>query len=260
MVLAAYPFNRARRVELSTGLHAIGFANEVQIRRYARSNGALVGEWEEQGAAPTPVVLFETAAALVYDSSVAGPTAPVLGSRSRFEVGPTFGGLSLVSVTADYRRYMMPVRPLTVAMRVQHVGRYGADAADERLLPLVWTVRDLVRGYSMRDAVGRSCSANTCERLTDTGARRVTVANLELRVPLVGPLGVVRDVSRLPIDGFLFGDVGWFASGHAAAPQHTALRSVGGGARLNATGFVFEFAAARAQRGWALAMNFRPGF
>ena len=30
--------------------------------------------------------------------------------------------------------------------------------------------------------------------------------------------------------------------------------------RLNAAGFVFEFAAARAQRGWAFAMNFRPGF
>jgi Tol biopolymer transport system component len=260
MLLAAYPFSRAQRVELSTGVHAIGFATDVQTRRYARSNGAMVGEWEEPGIAPEAVVLFETAAALVYDSSVAGPTAPVLGSRSRFEVGQTFGDLSLVTLTADYRRYLMPARPLTIAMRVQHVGRYGPDAADPRLLPLLWTVRDLVRGYSMRDAVGRACSTNTCARLTDTGARRVSVANVELRVPLIGPLGVVRESGPLPIDGFLFADVGWFASGLPRALQHTALHSLGGGARLNAAGFVFEFAGARAQRGWTLAMNFRPGF
>jgi hypothetical protein len=154
----------------------------------------------------------------------------------------------------------MPARPLTIAMRVQHVGRYGPDAADPRLLPLLWTVRDLVRGYSMRDAVGRACSTNTCARLTDTGARRVSVANVELRVPLIGPLGVVRESGPLPIDGFLFADVGWFASGLPRALQHTALHSLGGGARLNAAGFVFEFAGARAQRGWTLAMNFRPGF
>ena len=52
-----------------------------------------------------------------------------------------------MTLTADYRRYMMPVRSLTVAMRIQHIGRYGADASDGRLLPLIWTVRDLVRGY-----------------------------------------------------------------------------------------------------------------
>jgi hypothetical protein len=260
MMLAAYPFSRAQRVELSTGLHAIGFANEVQTRRYARSNGAMVGEWEEPGIAPDAVVLFETAAALVYDSSVAGPTAPVLGGRSRFEIGQTFGDLSLVTLTADYRRYMMPVRPLTVAMRVQHVGRYGPDAADPRLLPLLWTVRGLVRGHSMRDVVGRSCPASTCERLTGNGARRVSVANVELRVPLMGPLGLIRESGPLPIDGFLFADAGWFASGDPAALHHAALHSAGGGARLNAAGFVFEFAAARAQRGWTLAANFRPGF
>ena len=40
-------------------------------------------------------MLFETGAALVHDSSVAGATAPVLGTRSRFEIAPTFGDLSL---------------------------------------------------------------------------------------------------------------------------------------------------------------------
>jgi hypothetical protein len=206
------------------------------------------------------VGLLETGAALVYDSSVTGATAPVLGSRSRFEIAPTFGDLSFVTLTADYRRYSMPIRPLTVAMRVEHVGRYGADAADGRLLPLVWTVRDLVRGHSMRDAVGRSCSTSACEPLTDTGARRLSVANVELRLPLVGPLGLIRETGPLPIDGFAFADAGWFESGIAGDSRRSRLSSVGGGMRLNATGFVFEFAAARARRSWAFVMNFRPGF
>jgi hypothetical protein len=251
------PVQRARRVEL-TGGHAI--STDLQTRRYARSTGNLIGEWEARGTAPRAIALVETGAAFVSDSSVAGATAPVLGSRSRFEIAPSFGDLSFVTLTADYRRYMMPARPLTVAMRVEHVGRYGADATDGRLLPLVWTVRDLVRGHSMRDAVGRSCSASTCEPLADAGARRLSVANVELRVPFVGPLGVIRESGPLPIDAFVFADAGWFESGIAGASRNSTLSSVGGGVRLNATGFVFEFAGAQAHRGWALVMNFRPGF
>jgi hypothetical protein len=152
------------------------------------------------------------------------------------------------------------MRPVTVAMRVQHVGRYGADATDSRLLPLVWTVRNLVRGHSLRDAVGRSCATNHCQVLTEAGARRATVGNVELRIPFVGPLGVIRESGPLPIDAFLFADIGWFASGTAGTRRYSMLQSSGGGARVNAAGFVFEFAAGRAQRGWTMIVNFRPGF
>jgi hypothetical protein len=260
MMIAAYPFSRVQRLELSAGLHNISFVSDIRTETFARSNGTRIDEREAPGSAPQGVTLLETGAALVYDSSVSGTTAPVLGTRSRFEVAPSFGDLSLVTLIADYRRYLMPARPLTVAFRVQHTGRYGADASDGRLLPLVWTIRDLVRGYSMRDAIGRQCSSITCDSLTEAGARRVTVSNVEVRLPFIGPLGVLRESGPLPIDGFLFADVGMFDSGDRTAMRRSTLHSMGGGARLNATGFVFEFAAARAQRGWALAVNFRPGF
>jgi hypothetical protein len=260
MMMAAYPFSRVQRLELSAGLHDISFVSDIRTETFARSNGTLIDERERRGSAPQGVTLLETGAALVYDRSVSGTTAPVLGARSRFEIAPSFGDLSLVTLIADYRRYLMPAQPLTLAFRVQHIGRYGADAADGRLLPLVWTIRDLVRGYSMRDAIGRRCSSITCDSLTEAGATRVTVSNLEVRLPFVGPLGVLREAGPLPIDAFLFADVGMFDSGDAAAMHRSVLHSAGGGARLNATGFVFEFAAARAQRGWALAVNFRPGF
>ena len=162
MMMAAYPFSRVQRIELSGGAHGISFASDLRTQTYTRSNGSLIDERESRGIAPDSVMLFETGAAIVHDSSVAGATAPVLGTRSRFEIAPTFGDLSLVTLTADYRRYMMPVRSLTVAMRMQHIGRYGADASDGRLLPLIWTVRDLVRGYSIRDAIGGRCTSNVC--------------------------------------------------------------------------------------------------
>ena len=260
MMMAAYPFTRVQRLELSGGLHHISFASDIRSQTFARSTGSLVDEHESRGSAPRAVTMLETGAALVYDSSVAGATAPVLGTRSRFEIAPSVGDLSLVTLIADYRRYMMPARRLTLAWRVQHTGRYGADASDGRLLPLVWTIRDLVRGYSMRDAIGRQCSSITCDSLTDVGARRVTVSNLEARLPVVGPLGVLRESGPLPIDAFVFADIGVFDSIAAASVHRAILRSAGGGARLNAAGFVFEFAAARARRGWALAVNFRPGF
>ena len=196
--------------------------------------------------------------------SVAGPTAPVLGQRSRFEIAPTYGNLSFVTITADYRRYLMPMRPFTLALRVQHVGRYGADAADGRLLPLVWTVRDLVRGYSMREAVGRPCTATACDPLIEAAVRRLFVGNVELRAPLLGPLGLVRESMAVPIDAFLFADAGSFAGRLSGDRSSTTIRTLGAGARLNATGFIFEFAAARTldrgNRSWTLAVNFRPGF
>jgi len=198
-----------------------------------------------------PVTLIETAAALVYDTSLFGATAPVLGSRYRFEAAPAFGDLSLLTLTADYRRYLMPVRPFSLALRLQHVGRYGSDAADPRLLPLVWTLRDLVRGYDPNDVLSTS---------------KYTVANAELRVPLVGPFGRVSGSNALPIDAFVFADAGAFDSRStlSTAISRTMLRSVGAGARLNAGGFVFEFAAVRPldqlPHSWTLAVNFRPGF
>ena len=180
-----------------------------------------------------------------------GATAPVLGTRYRLEASPTVGDLSFLTITADYRRYLMPVRPFSVAFRLQHVGRYGPDAADPRLLPLVWTLRDLVRGYDPR------------ELLTTA---RLTVANAELRVPLAGPFGRLSGSNTLPIDALVFADAGAFDRPLAEwnDVRRTTLRSVGAGIRLNAGGFVFEFDAVRPldrlPRGWTFAVNFRPGF
>ena len=249
--LASYPFSAAQRVEVTGGVHAISYDRQIATQVYAGDTGRLMGQTENDGAAGAPVMLVESAAALVYDTSLFGATGPVLGTRYRVEAAPTFGDLSLITMTADYRRYLMPVRPFSLAFRVEHVGRYGADATDPRLLPLVWTLRDLVRGYDPHDVLTTS---------------RLTVTNAELRVPLVGTFGRVSGSNALPIDALAFADAGAFDTQPVSggAVQRRLLRSVGAGIRLNAGGFVFEFDAVRpldrTPHAWTLAVNFRPGF
>jgi hypothetical protein len=244
--VALYPFSAAQRLELSGGLHNISYDRQIATKVYSSATGKLMREGDDRVPAGASVTGFESAVALVYDSSVFGATAPVLGTRYRLEAAPTLGDLSFVTLTADYRRYVMPVRPFTIAMRVQHVGRYGAAARDSRLLPLVWTLRDLVRGYDPRDVLSTS---------------RLTVANVELRAPLVGAFGRLSGSTALPVDALVFGDAGAFDLGASSLQR---LRSVGAGVRLNAGGFVFEFDAVRVldqlPRGWTFAANFRPGF
>jgi len=248
--LAMYPFSRARRIELSGALHAITSDREIATRVYARGSGALIAESQQPTAGEAAVTLFDTSAALVYDSAVLGGTGPLLGTRYRLEAAPTLGDLSYTTLLADYRRYVMPVPPVTVALRAQHVGRYGFDAGDSRLLPLVWTLRDLVRGYDAQDVLT---------------TRRLTVANLEARIPLIGAFGRLSRANALPVDAIVFADAGAFWSGiTASGGAPTILRSAGAGVRFNAGGFVFEVDGVHAfdvtPRGWRLSFNFLPGF
>jgi hypothetical protein len=266
--LAAYPFSRSRRAELTAGFHRISFAREVNRRRYSSVTGSLLDEDVRASPVARSASLFETALALVHDTSVHGPTGPVLGGRSRIEVAPTVGDLSFVTVNADHRRYFMPLRPLTIAVRVQHIGRYGPGAGDPRLLPLLWTLRDLVRGYAARDAAVDTCSTPaSCGVFGEFTARRFAVSNIEVRLPLVGPLGRVSRSGGLPIDALAFFDMGAFWSRPTTTNSTVTLRtlrSAGAGVRLNAAGFVFEFTAVRPfdrqPSGWRFGVNFRPAF
>jgi hypothetical protein len=248
--LTSYPFSRAKRIEFSGGLHSITADRQVSTRVYARPSGALITESQEPAVGEAAATLFEASAALVYDTSLLGATGPVLGTRYRFEAAPTLGDLSYTTLLADYRRYVMPVAPITVAARFQHVGRYGADAGDSRLLPLIWTIRDLVRGYDAQDVLT---------------TRRLSVANLEARIPLMGPVGLLSRVSALPLDAIVFGDAAAFWNGGTAnSSTPRILRSAGAGIRFNAAGFVFEIDGAHTfdsvPRGWRLSFNFMPGF
>jgi hypothetical protein len=143
-------------------------------------------------------------------------------------------------------------------MRVMHVGRYGSGAGDPRLLPLAWTLRDLVRGYGDTGPVSGDAGYLT--------APRTLVANVEARFPIPGIFTGRMQPLPLPIEGLIFSDAGqfWIPSSFETSAR-PLLRSVGAGVRLTAAGLVFEFDAVRpfdhtVSRGWSFAFNFRPGF
>jgi outer membrane protein assembly factor BamA len=262
-----YPLSRARRIELSAGIDAIGFRTEALTSTYNGLSGRLIDETREQRRGLSPATIGQLGAALVHDTAVHGAASPVLGERYRFGLATTYGDLQVATLVADYRRYVMPVRPFTIAMRLQQVGRYGRDAGDPRLLPFVWYVQDTVRGFDGRQLPPRSCvaAAGVCDPIDAATAQRLLAANLELRFPLIGVLHRTTTYGALPIEGLVFTDTGAFWTAGPSSPlARTVLHSAGAGVRINAGGLVFEFDAARPigafSNGWRLSANFRPGF
>jgi len=259
----AYPFNRAQRIEASIGVDAIAFDQRTTTTTYAADSGRTLSDATVHRPGAPAATMIQTGAALVYDTSVFGAASPVLGQRYRLAFAPAFGDLSVLTTVADYRRYFMPLRPFTLAFRVEGVARTGSDAADLRLLPLVWNLRDIVRGFDTDNDTIRTS--------------RFAVANAEVRFPIVGLMRHDVSYGSLPLEGLAFADCGRFWIPNARSVQSAEnparsdfqlqsrnLCSAGAGARINAAGFVFEFDAVRpfgsSSNGWRLGINFQPGF
>jgi len=256
--VAIYPFSGAKRLELTAGVQSIAFDREATTTVFDATTGHLLSSTTDTSSASPDATLIETGAALVYDTSVWGAASPILGQRYRLSIAPTVGSISYTTLTADYRKYVMPLRPFTIAMRVMHVGRYGTGADDPRLLPLAWTLRDVVRGYGDTgpDPAGQPYLA----------ADRLLVGNAELRFPIPGVLSKRMHWNALPMEGLIFSDVGrfWIPDGTTYHASTGSLRSVGAGVRLVAAGVVFELDAVKPlmqpSQGWTFSFNFRPGF
>jgi hypothetical protein len=249
--LLMYPLSRARRIEMSAGVDAVSFSRQVTTTTFSGNTLRRIDESTSTSPSARAATSFATAAALVHDTTVFGATGPTMGERYRASIGTTVGDLMVTTASGDYRRYFAPTDRLTIATRLQQVTRVGRDVADPRMLPLVWSPREIVRGYS-RDSVAERAS-------------QLSIANLEARAPLAAIVGRAVDDRLLPVDLFAFSDWARFAAPRtlALAPATRQLWSAGFGARVNAAGFIFEFNAARPltrATGWHFVVNFRPGF
>lgn len=270
--LVAYPFSRALRLEFQGGGRRLVFGREQRRRVYDGVTGELLGNDTTDLDAPGALTFAEAAAALVFDQTVFGPTSPLRGQRYRFEVAPSVGSLRFTSVTLDFRKYVVPVRPFTVAVRALHVGRYGRDGEDPRLSALFLGYPSLVRGYDAGSFdSARDCEVTTgaCPEFDRLFGSRLLVGNAELRFPLVGLFQRDYRYGPVPIEGFLFGDAGlaWTADGRPSfsGRDRDLVRSAGVGVRVNAFGYaIVEVAAARpfdrARRGWVVGFTLRPGY
>jgi hypothetical protein len=263
---ARYNIDRARRFELGGGLRRTGFEWQTVTRVTDPSTRKVVSRVLSETPAGRPLHLAETRVAFVHDTAVLGPTSPLAGQRLRLAIEPVFGAVNFADVRVDARRYMMPLRPLTIAARIQHTGRYGPGAADPRLTPLLVGFETLVRGYNLRTFAMAECgaTATSCSIVDELTGSRMEVFNLEFRAPVLGLLTGRLEYGPLPIEAIAFADAGFLSThGRGGGRDDDRFRSVGAGARANLGGIVFEMTAARPfdrGKGWTVAMLLRPGW
>lgn len=274
--ITQYPFSLTQRLEAAAGVTRIGFESELLTA--AIVGDTVIDRSDRNLPAPESIQLYQASLAFVGDSSYFGFTAPVRGRRYRFEVEPTYGDLEFQSVTADYRRYFF-FRPVTLAMRGLHFGRYGTDAESTRLSELYLGRPTLVRGYEFGDIGFSECTpvpgdTTACPEFDRLVGSRIAVANLELRVPLLGVegYGLIR-APFLPTDLNFFVDAGaaWTkgVTPDVRFDRETTDRvpvvSAGVSARILLGGFaVLEFYYARPfqrpQEDWVTGFLIAPGW
>lgn len=266
--LVAYPFDRAQRVEFEAGVLHMAYRRSLSSVVRSVSDGRVLSRTSTDVSGGEPATAAEATAAYVRDTAVFGPTGPILGARSRIEVTSTFGELTSARVLLDHRRYAMPIKPYTIAARALHLGQYGADADDPRLLPTFLGSRSLVRGYGWESIRCTATIEGECAGYNVLLGSRLLVGNLELRAPLLGLRARDLRYGPVPAEVFAFGDAGlvWSRAREfsAAAGARHLVRSFGVGVRLNAFGFPLEWSAVRATDrpsvGWSFGLSFTPAF
>jgi len=266
-LIARYNVSRVNRIEFRAGAQRIGYGWQTARRVIDSTSRNVVSSRIEELPGAASVYVAETQAAFVRDTAVLGPTSPIVGHRLRLDVSPSFGNVTYADVRLDARRYFMPVRPVTFAVRMEHTGRYGPDTSDTRLTPLLIGLQTLVRGYDLSTFMAERCGINatSCSIVDQLAGNRYAVINLEARAPLRGLLTGNLNYGNTPIEAFMFADGAWLWTAHRGEPiDRDRFRSAGAGARLNLGGFILEIAGARPfdkpKNGWTASFLIRPGF
>lgn len=275
-VISQYPLSTTRRLEFTAGIQRIGFSRQVDSL-YLVGN-SVVRQARLGLEAPSALTFGVATAAFVGDYSFFGFTSPIAGGRYRFELAPNVGSLTYTTALADYRRYLF-ARPFTLAMRGLHFGRYGGGAESQRMQPLFVGQPYLVRGYAPSSFTVDECDADggsdaACPQFDRLSGSRIAVANLELRVPLIGSeeLGLIS-WGFLPTEVAPFVDAGvaWSRGDPVAlrfdrdTRDRVPVVSAGVAVRANLLGFAIgEFYWARPfqrpGKGWVFGFQLQPGW
>ncbi|MEJ2110824.1 MAG: hypothetical protein P8Z37_13130 [Acidobacteriota bacterium] len=272
--LLQYPFNRAMRIEFSTGFRNLDFAASREIYVFDPVTGTLLGSDSQDINAPNSLFLSTSSAALVYDTSIFGGVSPVIGQRYRIETGINAGSLVYATVLADYRRYFQITRPLSVAGRILHYGRYGTGSEDPRMQQLFLGYSSLVRGYEAGSIDAIECGADlgqtgSCPLVNRLAGSRIGVAGVEARFEILGPLGIVPSRSIPPVQIAPFFDAGIAWTGDDTPDffggDRSGITSHGASLRFNVFGYLIGQLSLvhpndRPEKDWLWEFSFIPGF
>ncbi|NIN72620.1 MAG: BamA/TamA family outer membrane protein [Gemmatimonadetes bacterium] len=286
--LWTYPLNRAQRIEFG-GSYQNTIYDYEEERIFAQGDSEKIDKPKCSDEVvplcePDAVNMVSGSAALVYDNTFFGFTGPVLGQRYRLEVEPIVGTFDYVGALVDFRKYIMPVSPYTLAGRIVHLGRYGTGGEDFRLFPLFIGYQQFVRGYDNGSFDISECNDTVsddsfvgggeggCDVFSQLFGSRMLLANFELRAPFPQAFGV-RAPTFLPITLAAFFDAGvaWWTRdgaiefGGGNKDPWNLVTSYGLAARINLFGLMlmeidFVHPNNRPRKGWIWQFGFSPGF
>ena len=251
--LAQYPFSTTRRIEGALGWERYSYKVEQQL--FFVQNGRIVDRQRLQIVEPIEWRFAKASTAFVGDSSLYGFLSPIAGTRYRYEVEALRGDLNFQTALADWRKYFF-FRPVTLAVRGLHYGRYGDADQMRQLSPLYLGRGSMMRGYDPYSIDAVECPTNTqaCPVFDRLVGSKIGHASVELRAPLLGTreFGLIN-ASFLPTEVYAFadggaawddfGDVNW--TYETDTTERVPVFSVGVGVRLLLAYIPIEFFAAK---------------
>ncbi len=291
-VFGSYPLSQVSRFQLSGGLRLEDFQHSVYERIYDLAGYLIDYRKTRPDDMPPSLAYGYASAGYFYDTGIFGATSPILGQNLGIQLSPAMGKVAFTTAVIDFRKYIMPVKPFTLAFRAMHYGRYGRDAEDTRFYPLYIGYWDLVRGYDSISTAELTEYQNDPTKNFDFSrlyGSRMLMANFELRFPLLGLLGLGKGFyGAWPLEAFAFYDWGlayasqpsyWWGGYDAEGQpdpnlvrpwfigdgQRKPLRSYGVGLRTNLFGYLilglnYVYPIDRPVRGWHLQLSISPGF
>jgi hypothetical protein len=250
---ANYPFNRFQRLEL--GIRGINVADGIS--QIVEPLNPFRDITIERFNAPSHSYV-QPSAALVFDNSLFGFSAPIAGRRYRLSAAQNIGSWRFTELLADMRRYDKIAGPVNFSSRLLFLGRMGRDANQFRIFA---GVPDLLRGntsgsYRRNECLSSaevntgSSSATGCNALDRLVGSRLAVGNFELRFPILTPQVIRKLPSGIPtLEGNFFFDIGmawedgntltWHRQpGDDPIQVREPLMAYGVGVRTNLLGFL----------------------
>ncbi len=184
-LFASYPLSQTRRFEASASSSWYYYRID-RLTYYYLLDGYYVGGKREKLDAPSGDNYQQVSFAYVGDNSYFGMTAPMQGSRSRFQIEKYFGSLDIYTTLIDYRQYFK-LRPISLAFRLYNYGMYGKDAESGIIPPFYLGYPWLIRGYENISYSGNDFLTGETFNVSRLSGTRIMVANAELRIPFTGP-------------------------------------------------------------------------
>ena len=269
-----YPFSQTRRIEFTGGFQRQSFKQELETVLLV--NGEIISDDTQKSPFNYSLSLGHAATAFVGDSSVFGFLSPVRGTRYRYELQALSGDLKFQTALADWRKYLF-FNPVTVAVRGIYYGRYGEDSESGKISPLYIGQDSLIHGYNINSIGPEECvstaGSQTCPVFDRLIGSKIGVANLEVRLPLVGTkqFGLVSGFVPTELFGFVDAGAAWSSNDNLKirfarnnATDRVPVVSAGAGIRVLLAYIPLEFYAAkpfqRPTQGWVTGFNIITGW